>query len=65
MVDTESNNRSEVKNIDTGWDILCSRKVHKETSNQSGSTQKNAVKYLKFIDDITKKGCFTRFCCIK
>ncbi len=55
VVDTVGDSRSNVKNIDTGWNIICSRKAHKETSNQSGSTQKNAVKYLKYIDDITKK----------
>lgn len=54
IVDTEGDNRDRVKNKDTGWDIQTSKKVHKETQSHKGSTEKNAVKYLPYIDDITE-----------
>ena len=55
VVDTKSDNREDVINEDTGWVIKVSRQVHKETSNHKGSAEVNAVKYLPYIDDITKK----------
>lgn len=54
-VDTLKDNRSKVTNKDTGWIIQTSKKVHKETSNHRAKAEKNAVKYLPYIDDITEK----------
>ena len=54
-VDEVGDNRKQVVNIDTGWSINASGKVHKETNHHSGSSEKNALKYLPYIDDITKK----------
>ena len=55
VVDTKSDKRKAVKNDDTGWEIAASKKVHKETSHHSGSSEETALKYLPYIDDITKK----------
>ena len=55
FVSIKSDRRKEVINADTGWKIQASRKVHKETSHQSGSSETNATKYLPYIDDITQK----------
>lgn len=55
VVDTKSDNRKEVVNEDTGWVVKASRKVHKETNAHKGKAQVTAVKYLPYIDDITKK----------
>lgn len=54
-VDTLKDNRGKVTNKDTGWIIQTSKKVHKETSNHRAKAEKNAVKYLPYIDDITEK----------
>ena len=54
IVDTKSDNREPIKNVDTGWLIQASRQVHKETSHHSGKPQVTAVKYLPYIDDITQ-----------
>ena len=55
VVDTKADNRKEVINADTGWKVQTSKKVHKETMHHLGSAEANAVKYLPYIDDITKK----------
>jgi len=55
FVDTKQDNRGSVVNDYTGWNIQTSKKVHKETSHHSGSPEVTAVKYLPYIDDITKK----------
>ena len=55
FVSINSDRRKEIVNADTGWKIQVSRKVHKETSHQSGSSETNATKYLPYIDDITQK----------
>ena len=55
FVDIKKDNRGSVVNDYTGWDIQTSKKVHKETSHHSGSPEVTAVKYLPYIDDITKK----------
>ena len=55
VVDTKSDTRKDIVNNDTGWTVKASRQVHKETSNHKGSAEVNAVKYLPYIDDITKK----------
>ena len=47
--------RGNVINKDTGWEVIVSKKISKETAHQSGSAQENAVKYLPFIKDITEK----------
>ena len=55
FVDQKIDNRKDVINNDTNWKIQTSKKVHKETTHHSGSPEVNAVKYLPYIDDITKK----------
>lgn len=54
-VDALKDNRGKVVNKDTGWIVQTSKKVHKETSNHRAKAEKNAVKYLPYIDDITEK----------
>ena len=54
-VDKIGDNRKAIVNSDTGWSINASGKVHKETMHHAGSSEVNAVKYLPYIDDITKK----------
>ncbi len=54
VVEKIGNNRGEVVNSDTQWSIVISKQVHKETGHHSGSPEKNAVKYLPYIEDITK-----------
>lgn len=55
IVDTESDQRKTVKNLDTGWEIQTSKKIHKETNAHASNNVQNARKYLPYIDDITKK----------
>lgn len=43
-----------MRNADTGWGILVSRQVFKETQHHSSESVKNAVKYLPYIGDITQ-----------
>ncbi len=47
--------RGSAVNKDTGWNINISRQIHKETTHQSSTSVKNAVKYLPYIDEITQK----------
>jgi len=55
IVDTVGPLRSTgTKNKDTGWNIVVSRQVSKESSHQSGDSEKNAIKYLPYIIDITE-----------
>ncbi len=55
MIDTEGDLRSpSEKNEDTGWEIIISRQVSKETTHHSSDNVKNAVKYLPYIKDITQ-----------
>ena len=54
VVSQKSAERGKVKNTDTGWDILVSRQVFKETQHHSSESVKNAVKYLPYIGDITQ-----------
>ena len=54
VVSQKSAERGKVKNTDTGWNILVSRKVFKETQHHSSESVKNAVKYLPYIGDITQ-----------
>ena len=54
VIDTKQDNRKSVVNKDTDWKIQTSKQVHKETTHHSGSAEKNAVKYLPYIDDITR-----------
>ena len=54
VVSQKSAERGKVKNTDTGWNILVSRQVFKETQHHSSESVKNAVKYLPYIGDITQ-----------
>lgn len=56
VVDTAGYTKGQkVYNEDTSWDINVNRQVGKETSNHRGKNEQSAVKYLPYIDDITKK----------
>jgi len=55
MVTEKGESRGIVINDDTNWEIQVSRKVEKETKSHGGSSERNAVKYLPYIMDITKK----------
>ena len=56
LVDSKGYSKGEqIVNDDTGWDINVNRQVSKETNHHSGSNEITAVKYLPYIDDITKK----------
>lgn len=46
VVSQKSAERGTVRNADTGWDILVSRQVFKETQHHSSESVKNAVKYI-------------------
>lgn len=54
VIADKSSERGTTKNNDTGWDIIVSKKVSKETEHQSSAAVKNAVKYLPYINDITQ-----------
>lgn len=54
VVSQKSAERGTVRNADTGWGILVSRQVFKETQHHSSESVKNAVKYLPYIGDITQ-----------
>ncbi len=53
-IDAKGDERGLFKNKDTGWDILVSKHIEKETRYKSGDTVKNAIQYLPYIDDITE-----------
>ena len=56
LVDTEGYSKgTTIQNNDTGWDINVSRQISKETNHHSGKSEKGAIKYLPYIDDITRK----------
>lgn len=46
--------RGSVINSDTGWEIIISKKIHKETTHHSSASVKGATKYLPYIKSITK-----------
>lgn len=54
VITDKSSERGTIKNNDTGWDIIVSKKISKETEHQSSAAVKNAVKYLPYINDITQ-----------
>ena len=58
LVDKKSDYRGNTINRDTGWNIIISRKISKETSHHRASNEKNAVKFLPYIEDITKKAVY-------
>ncbi|MDO4608898.1 MAG: hypothetical protein Q4B40_06885 [Clostridia bacterium] len=53
-INKKGNMRGKCINIDTGWEIIISRKIAKETLHQSSKSINNAVKYLPYIEDITQ-----------
>ncbi len=53
-IDTVSELRGNVRNVDTNFNIIISRKISKETTHQSSNSVKNAIKYLPYIKDITE-----------
>ena len=46
--------RGEYQNKDTGWKLIVSRKIHKETNHHGSDKVKNAKKYLPYIKEITE-----------
>lgn len=55
VADQRGNQRGKQHNDDTGWDINVSRQVFNETSAHQLPYNKQARKYLPFINDIVKK----------
>ena len=53
VINKEGYSHKEILNNDTGWQIIVSNKVGKETVHHYGSKEQNAIKYIKYIDDIT------------
>ena len=54
IVDKKGYTHASQINHDTGWEIIVSKKIGKETTHHSGNNERNAVKYLDYIDDITE-----------
>ncbi len=54
IVSTEGALRGNTRNEDTDWNIIISRQVHKETTHHSSEKVKTAVRYLPYIEQITK-----------
>ena len=54
VVDTVNQQRGTTKNKDTGWNVIVSRQITKETTHHDSKSVKDAVKYLPYINDITE-----------